>query len=371
MSETNRLNSLRRDYAEPGNPIAFSAPGNIAREYRKRGIKVSDADVRQKVSSIESYYLHKEHKKIKDRNAFYVYGKREHVQLDLLDVRGLAPENDGVTFWLVACDAFSKKCFARVLKRKTALQVGRAIRSVIKEMGKYPKISCFFMDNGTEFRNKLLQRYLDKKKIKYLYSSGPIKAAIVERLNSTLEQILYRYLEHYQTYRYLDVFDLLIETYNNRGHRSIAYLTPNEAEMPLNQTRVLDAHNQRYTALLRKKKKPTLKVGDTVLVKNSKSTFQRGYHRRYNLEPFEIESVDTSRPVVMYVIRSLDKGDTITGKFYASELEKIDKSDDAWRFVPTGKTTTRRGKKYQWANFEGFTDKKHGRWVADDELLPI
>ena len=47
------------------------------------------------------------------------------------------------------------------------------------------------------------------------------KVAIVEGVNRTLKNKMYRYVKAENTFRYLDILQDLVESYNNTYHRSI------------------------------------------------------------------------------------------------------------------------------------------------------
>jgi hypothetical protein len=149
-------------------------------------------------------------------------------------------------------------------------------------------------------------------------------------------------------------------------------------------------------------------VGQTVIVKKTKTTFQRGYHRRYNLELFTISKVDTRKPIPMYELKSVSaaicfvyiffvyiscviiaihnesfdnffsfrsfiqqvsKKDTIKGFFYESEIQAIDRSSGIYRFVTLGRRVNK-GVRQIKAWFEGH-EKSKAKWVNVDDLFTI
>jgi hypothetical protein len=120
-------------------------------------------------------------------------------------------------------------------------------------------------------------------------------------------------MDQNQTRSYTAELQLLMNAYNSRPHRTIG-MSPNDAEKDENQEAVLNAHNQRYTKLNAKRKKPKYSVGTRVLVKSLPSNrFHRGYDRSFNDEQFEIVDVKTNMPIPMYILKSLDKDDIIEG----------------------------------------------------------
>ena len=53
-----------------------------------------------------------------------------------------------------------------------------------------------------------------------------MKASIVERFNRTLKERMWRYFTYSKDYKYIDILDDLVNSYNNTYHRSIK-CTPN------------------------------------------------------------------------------------------------------------------------------------------------
>ena len=97
---------------------------------------------------IDAYTTHREYHKPRVTNPFYVYKKRQQVQMDLIDISRLKDDNDGVTFILVAIDSFTKKAWARPLKTKSAKDSLAAIKSIVENMGAAAKPETIFFDRG-------------------------------------------------------------------------------------------------------------------------------------------------------------------------------------------------------------------------------
>ena len=86
-------------------------------------------------------------------------------------------------------------------------------------------------DKGTEFLNSTFQSMLCRRSIKFYTSENEdLKAAVVERTNGTLKTKMFRYFTHANMRRYLDVLDDLLQSYNNRHHRSIG-MAPSEVRL--------------------------------------------------------------------------------------------------------------------------------------------
>lgn len=354
------INRIQQDYLDPGNPIAFSAPGNVKRHY---GNRYGTKPILETLQTIDGYTLHREFHKPRVTNPFYVYKKRQQLQLDLIDVSKLKDDNKGITFLMCAIDVFTKKVWVRALGSKSAADSLEGIKDIVEMFD--PKPETIFIDRGTEFTNRQVQNYLANQGVKMMYPNSEKKAAVVERFNRTLQGLMYRYLTENRTNNYMDVMENLINSYNNRGHRSLNYMSPEEAELDENKSRVLSAHNERYAKLANKRKKPKYKVGDRVLVKNLPTNrFHRGYQRSFRHEQFEIIEVRTRMPIPMYIVKSLDKGDVIQGGFYAEELQPI--RGDVYK-MDVLKRRRYRGRDQVYVRWVGFGDQ-HNQWIDADTI---
>ena len=159
----------------------------------------------------------------------------------------LAQFNDKTKFLLVAIDGCSKKAWVETMLNKSTKVSLKAITSILNKTVTPPK--AIFFDRGKEFVNKAVYTFLRQKNIKVLHPNSEIKAAIAERFNRSLQDLIYKYLTENETRRYVDVLDDLLVTYNNRGHRTLKYMSPNEAELGENKNHVISALNEHYTKI--------------------------------------------------------------------------------------------------------------------------
>ena len=75
-------------------------------------------------------------------------------------------------------------------------------------------------DKGKEFYNAHVTNVLSMHNIIHFSTENDnIKASIVERFNQTLRVILHRTFTKLGRYRYLDILDDVIRSYNNRDNR--------------------------------------------------------------------------------------------------------------------------------------------------------
>ena len=78
-------------------------------------------------------------------------------------------------------------------------------------------------DTGTEFVNATVQQYLKRQGVDFHTAHNPdIKWAVIERFNRTLKTKMYKFFTKNNTYRYFDVINNLLASYNNSVHSAIA-----------------------------------------------------------------------------------------------------------------------------------------------------
>ena len=76
------------------------------------------------------------------------------------------------------------------MKNKSARSLVQAFDSILSEKRKPKKLRT---DKGTESVNESFQQYLKKQGIQFYTAKNEPKAAVVERVNRTVEFKLYRY----------------------------------------------------------------------------------------------------------------------------------------------------------------------------------
>ena len=144
--------------------------------------------------------------------------RRHQWQADLVDLSNLKKDNDGMNFFLTMIDVFSKVawCEERVRDVVGSSADNHVHQRLTKELQ---------TDQGLEFLNKSVQTLLKKYCIHHLSThNAETKANIVERFNRTLKKRMWRYLTKHQTWRYIDILQDLVQSYNNTPTSASAWL---------------------------------------------------------------------------------------------------------------------------------------------------
>ena len=84
---------------------------------------------------------------------------------------------------------------------------------------------------------------------------------------------MFKYISANNTRKFVDVFDLLVDQYNNTIHSSIN-MTPKEESRKDNENKVW---RNLYPELGGKTRTPKFSIGDSVRITKKKKTFDKGY----------------------------------------------------------------------------------------------
>lgn len=358
---------LLKRYVTPGDPLAFSSRSALSRKLKK-----SEADVNREILSYNySYPLHRATKKSNYNPYVNIRYPREQIQCDLLDVSRLASSNRGFRNLLVCIDCFSRFLWVKPLKTKGAVEVAAVFEELINEwQPELPK--QITVDQGTEFKNVRVLNLFKKYNIKMFHPTSEGKAVFVERVNQTLQSLIYRYLSEKQTRVYIDVLEDLVKTYNTRPHRSLLNFAPVQAVKDENVAYFRRVEQNRIAPIVRKnvrlskRSKNKFKVNDVVRIRKWKNTFDRGYKQTFSNELYEVHQINKNLPTVTYELRNMNDGEVVIGGFYPNELQLV--KGNVFKIEKILKTEGEGNRKRYFVKWLGF-DKKHNSWVDAKDML--
>ena len=353
-------------YYNANNPASYGGIAPLARALRNK--RIPKSKVVDWLKTQDTYTLHRPARKRFPRNPYLVFQPYELWQADLNDMRGLSEFNDGVNYLLTVIDVFSKRLYVRPLKRKEGAEVANAFEDIFNESPKTPK--CLQTDKGTEFTGVKTKQVFKKYKIKYVTTQNPdVKAAVVERVNRTLKTRMWRYLTHKNTHRYIDVLDQLVNAYNNSAHSSLGKgLRPVDVESA-DKNVIYKVLMHMYKKMVRRRK-PKLKVGDTVRIAKDKDKFTKGYDTNWSKEVFLIKRINTLMPLPMYTITDL-KGEELKGQFYEEEMQKVTVQRNHLFKIDKILDTKGRGRSKRYlVKWEGYGDDFNS-WIPAKDLQHV
>jgi Integrase core domain len=313
MGSNENVEEINAIYTDISHPASFSGLSKLRQHL---GDHITNGDILKYLRGQDSYTLHRPARKKFKRDYVFVTKIDETWQMDLIDMQQYKKFNEGMNYILVVIDVLSKYVWGRVLKDKKALTVQLALDNIIKESGRKPEL--IQSDKGLEFKNKTLENYLHSVDVKlYSTENNDIKACIAERVIRTLKEKLFKYFTHANSYRYLDVLQDIILSYNETYHRSIG-----TKPSSVNEDNFLNVWRRLYSEKLsHRKSKLSLHAGDYVRISKTKRVFEKGYTGNWTNEVFEIKTVLNRNPP-MYEVTDLSK-ETILGRFYEKELQQV------------------------------------------------
>lgn len=274
-------------------------------------------------------------------------GINDTYQIDLVEMIPYAKQNRNFKYILTVIDIFSKYAWAIPIKSKTGKVVTHAMKSIL-DSGNIPK--NIHSDMGKEFYNKEFKALLNNHEIN-LYSTFSIKkAAIVERFNRTLKSKMWQQLHYNGSYKWIDMLDDLIYTYNHTKHRTIKMM-PSDVNKHNEKLLLNSVYMYRNVLPLTTK----FKIGDFVRISKYKNLFEKGYEPQWTTEVFSISKIQYTDPIT-YLLSDY-RNNEIKGAFYDLELQKVKYPN----IYLINKIIKRRGNQIfvKWLGF----DDTHNSWV--------
>ena len=345
---------IKQLYRNPRHPASFGGIDKVGRHFN-----LSNRETKRVLSGIRSYTTHRETKKPKYRNPFYVYKLRDQIQIDLVDVRNLANSNRRITFLLTGIDVFSKYLVVVPMKSKNAIETEKAMIKLIDKFEETKEVKKIMSDAGTEFKNQRIKNLFERQNITHFIPGSDLKCPIIERVNKTIQRRIYQYLTDRKTDEYIDDLQNIVIGYNRSIH-SFLGISPNDAEKPENQLWVRDCHMRKYQEILEKRQKKKFNIGDTVKIAAWKNKFHRSYNEQQANDLYRIVRIDTSMPIPRYYLQAFKDLEFIEGAFYANELTLI--NDQVFEIEKQLKKRTYRGERQVRVKWKGY-HKSFNEWI--------
>jgi len=341
-------------YYDVRTPGSFGGVNALYRTMKNKGIKRKD--VAEWLSTQDAYTLHKPIRRRFQRRKIYAKNIDYLWQADLADMSHLADYNDGMRFLLTVIDVLSKHAWVQPLQRKSSTNIIEAFDIIFKER-RPQKLQT---DKGKEFVNAAFQQKLRENGVQFYTSQNEdIKASIVERFNRTLKTKMWKYFTHNNTYKYVDVLQDMVYSYNHSYHRTIGR-TPASVNKD-NEKAVIERMYGKDIQISR----PRLKKDDTVRISKTRRTFEKGYLPNWTEEIFTISEVFRTSPAT-YALEDYD-GEKLQGTFYDTELQPVKKTDDVYKVEKVIKTRKRGRLTEYFVKWRGYPDKFNS-WVKEGDI---
>jgi hypothetical protein len=293
------------------------------------------------------------------RRKVIVHNVMDILSADLVDMQEWADKNDGYKYLFTAIDCYSRFAWAFAMKDKTADTSLSALITTIKASKMEPKF--LWVDEGKEFYNKKMDKYLKDHKIQRYSTHGDHKAAVIERFNRTLKTNMWKEFTKKNTRRWVDNLHNLLDTYNNKIHKSLNGKTPSEvfsAKEP----------EPEYHEWIKPQKDKGFDVGDRVRISRKKGVFEKGFHDNWSREIFTITHVLKTDPVTYKLKDGL--GENIEGSFYSNEIQKTKQPADFGLVEEIVKSKGKGKNKQHLVKWMGLSSK-YNSWISDEDIKAV
>lgn len=297
--------------------------------------------------------LHRPARRTFRRRKVIVKGYNDLYQADLVEMLPYSKFNRGYRYILVVINTFSKYVWALPVKSKTGKDVTAAMKQILARNP--PK--NLQTDMGREFFNKDFQDLMRQLSINHYSTFSNMKASIVERVNRTLKNKMWKQFSMQGNYKWLDILPQIVTEYNNTKH-SVIGLKPAEVTKK-NEKQLLTQVFRQIKVI--DPRLPKFKVGDFVRISKYRELFSKGYTPNWSNEIFVVKKVNQTNPIT-YILKDQNNQD-IQGGFYKEELQKVQHPN----IYLIEKVLRRKGNKV-YVKWLGL-DKTHNSWISKNDVL--
>lgn len=362
---------LERIFYDPKHAGSYSGAEKLYKTLKSEGNTIPLKTIQKWLESQETYTLHRSLRRKFPRNRVIVAGIDSQWDADLMDMTQLGKYNKPFKYVLLCIDILSKFVWVVPLKSKQRVEVSKAFQKIFSQ-GRRPKM--LRTDKGREFVNKLVSDLFEKDGIHHFVTENETKSNYSERAIKTIKGRIFKYFTREQTYKYLDVLQDIVRSYNTSYHRSIR-MAPievdkdNESEvwqkiyLPFKKTRVPKKIRKRKPKMVFK-----FDIGDTVRITHLKSVFNREYETKWSEEIFKIKSRQIREGIPVYKLNDFGEED-IRGTFYQEELQKVSlNSDTTYKIEKILDTKKEKGKTLHYVKWL-FWPKKFNSWIENTSVV--
>lgn len=363
---------LAEIYVDPSHPGSFAGPTKLYEAVKADGkYNIGKYRIGKWLRDQDAYSLTKGVRRKFQRSRVIVEGIDSQWDVDLMDMKDLADDNDGFKYVLAAIDIFSRYAWCVPVRSKAGKDVADAFARLLAGPRR-PNIVR--TDKGREFNNKDVLSFLSERGIGHFNAENTeVKSNYVERLNKTLKHRLFRYFIERNTLRYVDVLDDVVHSYNHTIHSSLGRTpasvdTTNEHESRYEQYVLRQKRStSRHTPKTRKRRRYALKLGQLVRLSHIRNVFDREYSQKWTGELFKVKRRFRRENLPVYELVDWS-GEDVKGTFYEPELQAVNvKEDKLYSVEKVLKKRTRHKRRellVRWLHWP----KKYDSWIPEEDL---
>lgn len=329
---------LKKLYFDIKSPAGFSSISVLHKYALLKYPQIKRKDIKTFLMGLDTYTLNRSKRKRIPRDPIVVAGQNVLWEIDLTFLMQHGKVNKGFKYMLVAVDAFSRFIYAQPMKTKSAESFIAAFKRILTSATSQP--ISIRADSGGEWVNNKVKAFFKKQNIHFYVSRNETKAAIVERSQRTLKGYLYRYFHRRATYKWIDILQDLVTSYNNRVHRSIGVAPINVTFLNSAQIykKLYPGHKYNVVSKFR------FNIGNFVRISLLKGVFEKGLADNWSTEIYVIND-QINAMIPRYKVKSLIKNDILLGTFLALELQQISITKDDVHYLSLIQTD-KKGEKF-------------------------
>jgi hypothetical protein len=353
--------NLQELYYDPRSTGSLGGVQRLKKAADDAGLTATTNDVKRFLETQDAYTLFKPMRKKFTRRRVLFRDAADLAQADLGDMTQLGQHNTH-RYFLLVINAFTKKAYIALLKRKTAKECAEAFRKMYYDNNLlYRNLQT---DMGGEFRSEFTATLNDLGVNQYFAYSDK-KAALIERCIKTIKTRLWRWMHKNNTYIWTEAIKDIVFSYNHSYHRSIGMkpvevTEDNEEEVREKLFPDDDVTQRRYR----------FNPGDNVRVSRLKTLLEKGYTPTTSYPTYTVvdRSVEADRNT--YTLRDA-LNEQLKGAFYEEELTRFNIPPNfQWRVERTIKSRRKYGRVehlIKWVDFP----PRYNSWVQAQDLFPL
>lgn len=362
---------LRQLWTAPGEQGAYGGVEKLYRSALAVNLPVTREQVRTFLSGVTAYSLTFPRRRRFKRSKVFSAGINDVHGADYMDVSHLSEDNDSIKWILVIKDAFTRKLWAVPTTSKTSKATIEAFDRVYSNPANVPRY--LQTDYGGELVCGRTQAYLKSKHIRpYQVPNREIKTSFAERVIRVLQSLIFRYLLHNLTRRYIDQLQAIVDGYNKTVNRATGH-----APLDIDKTNEQQVFHRLYPELwqsetkkVEKTRKRTLEPGTSVRLMKERQLLDKEAQILWTPEIFKIDQV-IKRPrdgSTAYKVSNLNGEEKLFGTFYPSEVQKVPTNEAPEYLIEQilkSRKKRRGGREY----FVKFIGLKEPKWVPETDLI--
>lgn len=305
-------------YFNPNHPGSYGGVDKLYRHVKDLGY--DKEQVKSWLARQDVYTIYKRVTRKFNRPRVVVPKMDYQFDADTVNMVKYVKDNERFSYILIVVDIFTRFLWTVPLQTLTGKEMVKALSQIFSSV----KPINFRSDMGSEWKNRLVEKYMKENKINHFMTTNEVKANFAERCIATVKMLMTRYMYNHQTHNWIDTLQNVTNAYNTSFHRSIK-MTPKDARSAdpvtlwrnqyIRPKKFIRKPNRTQTEYL-------FKINDKVRLSKFRKPFEKAYDQKWTDEIFIIANRETQQHIPLYTIKNWNN-DPIIGKFYTHELEKV------------------------------------------------